>query len=160
MALKDWPVFRSGLFKQAKYLVSSPQKAQKVIEILETGVVGIEYLPMQTGFMKATAPDIKKAWANVHALKYQIFKDGKPTQDESAPVISERNYIPLDPLDTLKQKEREKLASLEDIAKVRHAQARAAASAQDSHRDTAILIMQICGGLLAFAALIHFLQGC
>lgn len=160
MALKDWPVFRSGLFKQAKYLISSPQKAQRVIEITETGVVGIEYLPMQTGFLRAPAPDIKKAWANVHALKCQIFKDGLPTQDESALLISERDYIPLDPLQTLGKGGREKLASLKDIAKVRHAQARAAAGSQDSHRSVALYIIQICAFLLGIYAVVTMIKGC
>lgn len=160
MGLKDWPVFRSGLFKQAKYLISSPEKAQSVLEILETGVVGVELLPMQTGFMKATIPEVKKAWANVHALKYQLYRDGQPTGNESVLVISERHYIPLDPLNTLKQKERERLASLKDIAKIRHAQARAAAGAQDSHKNIAVLVIQICGFLLAFYALITLIKGC
>jgi len=160
MPLRNWPLFRSGIFKQAKYLVSSPEKAQSSLEILETGVVGIEPLPMQTGFMKATMPEVKKAWANVHALKYQIYKDGQPTDNESVLVISERHYIPLDPLRILKPKERERLASLKDIAKVRHAQARAAASSMDSHKDIAILIIQICGLLLGLYAIVGMVRGC
>jgi hypothetical protein len=160
MSLKDLPVWRSSLFRKTKYMVSSPQKAQMVLAITEQGVIGKQPLPMQTGFMKAIEPEVKKAWANVHALKYQIYKNGQPTEDESALVISERSYIPLDPLNTLNKQNREKLASLKDIAKVRHAQARAAASAQDANKDVAMVIIYICGFLLAFYALISLIKGC
>lgn len=160
MGLANWPVFRAGIFKQAKYLVSSPQKAQNVLEILETGVVGREQLPMTTGFMRATLKEVKKAWANVHALRYQIYQDGEPTDGESVLIISERSYIPLDPLNTLKQKDREKLASLKDIAKVRHAQARAVASSQDNHKDIASTVITLSFAFLFFLGLIALLKGC
>lgn len=131
-----------------------------MLEILETGVVGKEQLPMTTGFMRATLQEVKKAWANVHALKYQIYKNGQPTDGESVLVISERSYIPLDPLGTLKQKDKEKLASLKDIAKVRHAQARAAAGAQDRNRDVAMLIIQWSFVFLMFLAALSLFKGC
>jgi len=120
MALRNWPIFKAGLFRQAKYLVSTPQKAQAALEILETGAVGIEPLPMQTGFLTAPSKDVKKAWGNMHALKVQIYKQGRPTDNPAAMPISERSYIPLDPLGVLKPKDRENLASLEDIAVSRH----------------------------------------
>ena len=160
MNLSKWPIFKAGIFRQAKYLVSAPQKAQTVLEILETGTVGIEPLPMQTGFMQATAPDVKKAWANVHALKFQIYKDGQPTERDAALAISERSYIPLDPLNTLKEKDREKLASLKDIAKVRHAQARAAAGSQDKNKDLAAFIIQTSFVLLGLYGILAFFKGC
>lgn len=160
MDLKKWPIFKAGLFRQAKYLVSTPQKAQRVLEVLETGTVGIEQLPMQTGFLKATLSEVKKTWANVHALKFQVYKNGQPVEGEAVLAISERNFIPLDPLDTLKAKDREKLASLKDIAKVRHAQARAAAGAQDTHKDLAYYIIQASFVLLALYGVLAFAKEC
>jgi len=160
MNLSKWPIFKAGIFRQAKYLVSAPQKAQSVLEILETGTVGLEPLPMQTGFMQASAPEVKKAWAMVHALKFQIYKDGQPTESDAALAISERSYIPLDPLNTLQVKDREKLASLKDIAKVRHAQARAAAGAQDSHKDLAAFIIQAGFVILGLFGVLAFFRGC
>jgi hypothetical protein len=158
MNLSQWPIFKAGLFRQAKYLVSTPQKAQKVLAITEIGAVGIQLLPMETGFMKFI--EGKKAWAAVHALKYQLYKNGKPTEHEAAMVISERSYIPLDPLNTLKEKDREKLASLKDIAKIRHAQARAVAAHADNHKDIASLIVQSSFILLAVFAVITLARGC
>jgi len=160
MNLSKWPIFKAGIFRQAKYLVSTPQRAQRVLEILETGTVGIELLPMQTGFIQATAPEIKKAWANVHALKFQVYKNGQPLEDDAVLVISERSYKPLDPLDTLSEKDREKLASLNDIAKVRHAQARAVAGAQDTHKDLAAFIVQAGFVLLGLFGIITYIRGC
>lgn len=160
MNLAKWPIFKAGIFRQAKYLVSTPQKAQSVLEILETGTIGIEQLPMQTGFFKASTPEVKKTWANVHALKFQIYKNGQPAGKEAVLAISERSYIPLDPLNTLKQKDREKLASLKDIAKVRHAQARAAAGAQDTHKDLAAFIIQAGFVILGIYAILTYAQGC
>jgi len=160
MNLSKWPIFKAGIFRQAKYLVSAPQKAQTVLEILETGTVGIEPLPMQTGFMQATAPEVKKAWANVHALKFQIYKDGQPTERDAALAISERSYIPLDPLNDFKKQDREKLASLKDIAKVRHAQARAAVGSQDKNKDLAAFIIQTSFVLLGLYGILAFFKGC
>jgi len=158
--LSKWPIFKAGLFRQAKYLVSTPQKAQRVLEILETGTVGIEQLPMQTGFMKASMLEVKKTWVNIHALKFQVYKKGQPVEGEAVLAISERSFIPLDPLDTLKPKDREKLASLKDIAKVRHAQARAAAGAQDTHKDLAAFIIQASFVLLGIYGVLAFAKGC
>jgi len=160
MKLSKWPIFKAGIFRQAKYLVSAPQKAQRVLEILETGTVGMEPLPMQTGFMQASSEEVKKAWANVHALKFQVYKNGQPVGDDAVLAISERSYIPLDPLNTLKEKDREKLASLKDIAKVRHAQARAAAGAQDKNKDLAAFIIQAGFVLLGLYGIIAFFRGC
>lgn len=145
MDLLKMNLFQHGLVKQAKFLISSPQKAQRVLGIMETGVVAIEPAPLNaTGFINASEEIIKKAWANIHALKLQVYKLGQPVQGDSVLAISERNYKPLDPLGIMTNKETEKLASLADIAKVRHAQARAAASGANPIKDIAVFIIQWC----------------
>lgn len=158
MDLSKWPIFKAGVFQQAKYLVNAPQKAQKVLAITETGTVGMQLLPMETGFMKLK--EGKKAWAAVHALKFQVYKNGQPTESEAVLVLSERNYIPLDPLNTLTKKDREKLASLKDIAKVRHAQARAAASQQDANKDVTEMVITYSSILLGLYAILALFRGC
>ena len=152
-------LMQHGLVKQAKFLVSTPQKAQRVLGIMETGNVGIEPVPLQTGFIKASGEGVKKAWASIHALKLQVYKFGEPTGTESVLAISERSYKPLDALNVLTQKEVEKLASLNDIAKVRHAQARAAASASNDHRDIAQFIIQWCFILLLIELIVGLIKG-
>ena len=158
MDLLKIPLFSGRFFKHAKFLISTPQKAQKTLAILETGTVGTELLPMSTAFCQSE--ETKRAWASVHALKFQIYKDGQPTTQDPVLVITERCYTPLDPLGTLKTKEKEKLSSLNDIAKVRHAQARAAAGHQDNHRNMAELVVQSGFFLLGIYALVTVLKGC
>ena len=159
MDLSKLPIFKAGWLRQAKYLISTPQKAQDALEILETGVVGIESLPMQTGFLTATDKTVKKAWGNVHALKVQIYKDGKPTERSAAIPISERSYIPLDPLDLFKQKAREKLASLDDIALSRHDEAMADTT-PSTREQIQRMIINIGFTFLFFLAVVYFLRGC
>lgn len=112
-------MFRGGIFKQAKYLVSTPQRAQKVVFISETGTISQELLPMFTGFISADVS--KKAWIVLHSLKFSLKKKNQPAQDEQVLLISERSYIPLDPNGRIKPKDKEKLVSLTDISRLRHA---------------------------------------
>lgn len=159
MDLISMNLWRGGIFKQLKYLVSSPQQAQKVFLISETGVVSQEMLGMQTGFV--VAPKNKKAWAVIHSLKFQVRVDGLPPQDESVLVISERSYMPLDPLNTIGQKEKEKIASLNDIARLRHAEARATAgTTRDTEGNLSSLIINGCFLLLALYAMLSLFGGC
>jgi len=116
-------IFRAGFFKQAKYLAATPERAERVIYISETGVLSMESLPMSTGYM--TAEKEHMTWAVIHSLKFKLTKFGESIQDARAMLICERSYVPLDPLNKIKAKEKEKLASLNDIAKNRHAIERA-----------------------------------
>ncbi len=161
MNLAKWPIFRAGLFKQTKYLVSTPQKAQHSLKFTETGVIGIEPLPIPyTGFMQSGMIEVKKAWANVRMLALQIYKDGQPTDKAAVIPISERSYKPLDPLGLMNKVATEKLASLKDIAQIRHKQERAAVGLQDNNKDLAAMIIQICGILLGLYAVLTFVRGC
>ncbi len=141
-------LFQAGIFKQAKFLVSTPQIAQKVLYISEAGVVSQELLPMNTGFISA----LKKAWLVLHMLKFTVYKDGVPAQDEQVLLISDRSYIPLDPNNVIKSKDRERLTSLTDIARLRHAETRADVDKnKDQRTDLAQTI--IYGGFMLLGLL-------
>jgi len=159
MNLSKWPIFKAGVFKQAKYLVSTPQKAESALEILETGVIGIEPLPMSTGFLRAPDPTVRKAWANVHSLKVQIYQDGVPTDEAAALPISERSYIPLDSLAMLKTKDKEKLASLDDIALSCHDDA-LANTTKDTGTQIQQIIIQYGFAFMFLLAAIFSIRGC
>lgn len=122
MNLLKLNAFRGSIFKQAKFLISSPPKSQKCVYISEAGNVSMEILPINTGFVQADT--VKKAWLVLHPLKCQILKDGQPYQDEAVLSISDRSYYPLDPQKKMKQSERNKNIELKSIAKMKHAQAR------------------------------------
>ncbi len=150
MDLLKLNIFRGGIFKQIKFLFSSPKSAQKCVYYSESGVIAQYPLQITTGFVSSPNPDVKKAWEAVHDRKYHIYKRGQPYQDEQVLVISDRGYIPLDPF---KKEKKENRTSLTDIAKMRHASARADVNKQ---RDTNIDIAQtiilgsfVLGGLMA-----------
>jgi hypothetical protein len=116
---------QGSFFKQVKFLFSSPQKAQNVVLLSESGVISKEVLPMATGFF--SSPTTRRTWLVLHPLKFLVYKDGKLFQDDPVMLISERNYLPLDPNAILKPKDKERLASLKDIARLKHAEARSMA---------------------------------
>lgn len=110
-------LFRGGFFKQAKFLFTSPKRAQKVFMVSETGVLSLEVLPMSFGFVSYVGA--KLAWLVFHPLKLRM-------RDEDDPVlpVSERSYYPLDAFGKLKSEDKDNLLSLKQIAKIRHAERR------------------------------------
>ncbi len=155
MDLLKLNLFRGGIFKQAKFLVSTPQKAGKTLFISEAGTISQEILPMHTGWISS---GIKKAWLVLHGLKFTLCKDGKPIQDEPVLLISERSYIPLDPNGTLKPKDKEKLTSLKDIARLRHAEERADAGRPEDKTDVQSTIITGSFILLALMLILNLIQ--
>lgn len=152
-------LFRGGIFKQLKFLISVPQSAQKCVFIAESGIVSLEILPLHTGFV---CPEkVKKAWAVLHTLKFQVRKQNELEQDESVLVISERSYVPLDPFNTIKEKDKARMTSLTDIAKLRHAEARAEAGKQTTPGTRLTeLIINSCFVMLGIFALVTLIKGC
>lgn len=147
---------QGGLFKQIKFLFSSPSKAQNVVLISETNTISKELLPMKTGCMDA--PLVQKTWSATHSAKFKLKKAGEPAEEEQVLLISERSYIPLDPYGKASTKAKAKIASLPDIARVRHAQARANVSRYKE--ASSIQSMIITGGfvLLGIFAVITLIK--
>ncbi len=143
MDLLKLNLFRGGIFKQIKFLVSAPQKAQRVEYHNEVGTLSQEPLSAHTGWVYS---DInKKSWQADHALKLRLLKNGEPVQDETILPISDRSYIPLDPLGLIKAKEKETRKSLLDIAGTIHDQVLIdVAKNNDQPTDTAKLIIMGC----------------
>lgn len=159
MDLLKLNLFRGGLFKQLRYLISTPKDAQKCVYISEAGIVSQEILPMSTGFVEAK--EKKKAWDVIHNLKWRVYKSGLPSQDEAVLVITDRSYIPLDPFNTIKSKDKERLTSLKDIARLRHNEARADVGKQlDPNQRIAEFIVTSCFVLLGLFGVIALLKGC
>lgn len=158
MDLLKLNLFSKGFFKQAKYLVSSPLASQHCVYISEPGNCSSELLPMNTGYVETK--EKHKTWKVIHSLKYQIRKDGVPTGDTTL-VISDRSYLPLDPLNNIKPKDREKLLNLTDIASMEHAKARSEAEKQmDPNTQLSQFIINSCFILLGLFGLIALIKGC
>lgn len=151
-------LFRGSLFKQAKYLVSAPPTSQKVMYISEAGTISIEPLPISTGFVNSSE-ELKKTWALIHQLKFYVQKDDGPLEDEQVLIVSDRSYIPLDPLNLLTLKALQKLASLEDIAKLRHAAKRAEVGAAETQKDIAEFVITWDFILCILAGIAYLVMG-
>lgn len=159
MDLKKWPVFKAGTFRQVKYLFAPPLKAQHVVIISESEGIWNEYLPIDRNFMKPADASIKREWALVHALKLQVCKDGIPTGDDPVLLLSERSYLPLDPLGIINPEDMASWASLKDTGRTRHAQARQAAGTFSSHKEVANLIIQGCFIMLGLILVLSLFKG-
>lgn len=109
--------------KKVKFLVSEPDRVGRCVYVSEGGTITRELLPMETSFLSAS--NLHQSWKVISKLKIYIKDKNGIIEDEPVLLISDRTYLPLDPFNRLSNKEREQLASLADIAKVRHAEARA-----------------------------------
>jgi len=139
-------LFRGGLFKQAKFLVSTPQRAESAVFISETGTISKEVLPMQTGYMSADKENA--TWEAVHPLKLKLRKEGESVQDAGIFLISERSYMPLDPFNKIKPKEIAKKYSLKDIARNRHAIERSRVGAENASNHAPLTEIVTYGSLI------------
>lgn len=146
MDLLKLNIFRASIFKQAKFLASSPQRAETAIFVSETGTLSMETLPMSTGYISADKDHM--TWAVIHSLKLKVKKFGKPVQDARALLICERSYVPLDPHERIKPKEKGKVASLSNIAKNRHAIERANVGVENAGGKTPLTEVVTYGGIV------------
>jgi len=152
MDLLKFNIFQGSFFKRIKFLFSSPAKAQDVFLISEAGTVGIEPLPMQTGFV--SADEIKKAWVVEHDKKCAIWKNGVPTGRTLVLPISERTFRPLAPYQQLiaetetENKEGKKKSPLFNIARLRHAERRADYAKDRESQRTLAETLIICNAVL------------
>ena len=152
-------LMQHGLIKQAKFLVSTPQKAGKVLAIMETGVVGIDYLPLHTGYLEAQGEGVKKNWANISTLKHKVYRNGIPTDEPDVLIISERDCEPLDPSAADEDTPKNISKPITTIASVRHYQARQEAGTFSEHRDLAQFIIQWCFIILLLDVIGGVLRG-
>jgi len=149
-------IFRGGIFKQLKFLISTPQRSQRTLLLSEIGSVTQEILPMSTGYISADIA--KKAWMVLHNLKFRVYKNGLPYEDDQVLLISERSYIPLDPFGEIKPKDKERMTSLKDIARLRHADARADAGKQGEGSDVASKVITGCFIMLGLILMVGLLM--
>lgn len=125
MNLLKLRIFQTGAVKQTKFLLSTPQNAQHCIYWPDSRTLSKEILSAKTSWLKPSSPDIKKSWLLIHPLEFKLKKEGELIQNESVLLITDRRYTPADPFVLIKSKDREKMTSLREIAKMRHAQVRA-----------------------------------
>jgi len=161
MNLLNLNIIQSGFFKQARFLLSSPERVAPGVFISETGTITKEILPVKVGYI--TAVKNKMAWINLHALKLGMKdKDGK-LMDEQVVLITERNYVPLDPFGKLTNEERKNLTPLQTIARLRHAEKRqniGEGSNEDAHNRMLRLVTESSFILMGLIVVVTWLSSC
>ena len=146
----------SGFMKKAKYLASSTQRAQPVILISETGVISREVLPMETGYV--SAPGLRMSWLVLHGRKLRCRNKHGMLEDDPTLLLSERNYLPLDFIGESKKK-KESIVPLTEVAKIKHAEARASAGDNSSASARDRMLVAVANGgmvLIGLMALLFF----
>ena len=116
MGIRDLNLWRHGIFKGLGSMFSSPRHSITCIHIGEDGIISKNPLPLDTGF--ATIDPLRKTWLSIQALKTRM-----QGIDEQVMVITDRSYIPFNPLRELNKKEREALTPLDNIADVKYNEA-------------------------------------
>ncbi len=109
MGLANLPLWRAGIFRQIKYIFSTPVRIQKCLFISETGNISLQLLPLARGY--TYNDEAKVAWAVLNLFTIPI--EGL---DGEVMPISERSCIPLDPHKQLSDEDRESLANINQIA--------------------------------------------
>jgi hypothetical protein len=151
-------IWKYGFFKNIASIFSSPARAIDCVIVSETSIVGKEKMKLATGYLSKDTPDFKGSWLVIQKLML-------PMQgcDTMVLPISERSYIPLDPLGRLTEEDKKKLVPLKEIAHSRYKTAFARVTQENKHSANAELLktMLYLGGIMAIVAvLVAFLRGC
>lgn len=148
MNLTKWMLFR-GFFGNVKGLASMPKKIQNATYVPEPGIVSRENLALDTGFM--SMPAVRNSWVMVHKLKFRVYKNGLPYNNETTMLITDRAYMPSDPLGVLTEDERKQYGAeqLKKIARVEHAKERSLIGRGFAAlNSTATTVVKVCGWLI------------
>lgn len=116
MSFFEANIWKSSIFKNLGFLLSTPKKIQPSIFISEAGIISMEKMPMSTGYCYSDAQKV----AYVVIQKAKIAVQGL---DHLCLLISERSYLPLDPLRRIGEEEKAKIEPLKNIAKAKHDEA-------------------------------------
>jgi hypothetical protein len=108
-------IWKHSIFKGVAQLFSTQHRSIKCLMVSETGVISLETLPVDVGYV--WSEEHKAAWAVIQKLKM-------PMQglDELVLPITERSYLPLDPMNRLSKEEKDKIEPLKNIARAKHAE--------------------------------------
>lgn len=105
MGIFQMRLFQMGVFKQAQFLFSSPKTVQKELMASDTGVLGIEPMPLDRSCIVDRVRHM--AWIVIHRLKVNV--DGV---DEPVLPISERSMYPISPFEKLTAEDKVALKAL------------------------------------------------
>ncbi len=162
-------IFQNSLFKQAKWLVGSPTRSFKCLFVSETGDIGINILPMNTGFV--VNRETQRVWRMISYLTCTI-----PDVEGRLLPVAERCYVPLDPFNHISNKDKVKLSQestvdektnkvilseLDSIGIREHDKAISAVRNSEAKRQSAAMFktaMIVCGLIIVIGLTWHFIR--
>ncbi len=145
MGVRNWNLWRASIFQQAKLATSPPQTAQKCLHRSQSGELSMQYRPVShAGYCDAHGKDQYQSWLVLGPLLFKVRNPDGSFQDEKVLITTSRSYIPLDPNESMTNKEKDSLASIKSIAKTRHAIERAQAGKVDNYKDMAEFVITWC----------------
>jgi hypothetical protein len=136
MGFREARIWRTGVFNWLREAFSSEKRVVRCLRISENGVNSLVSIRLATGYCLSSAE--KLAWCVIQKLKLPM--EGV---DEPVLPISERSYMPLDPLGLLTDEEKKALEPLKNVARARHAEERSRVS--DDNRWGFVIIICLFG---------------
>jgi len=113
MGIRGWNLWKHRFFKSASSLFSSNQRTIKCFFVSETGIIGLVDLPLESTFV--TEAVNKMSWTVIHKLMMPLAGC-----DEWVLPISERSYVPLDPLGRLTDEEKKTIVPVDAVAATKY----------------------------------------
>jgi hypothetical protein len=147
-------IWKNSFFKNINFLFSSNKRTLKVVFISETGIISLDNLALDVGYVYSEVS--KSAWAVIQKLKLPM-----QGSDELVLPISERTYLPLDPLNRLQQEDKDAIEPLKNIARAKHAEVKSRIideNKQSQNHKMLNTCIYIMGIVLVIAMIIYFIK--
>jgi hypothetical protein len=144
-------IWKSSIFKNIGFLLSSAKKVQPTIFVSEAGIVSFERMPLATGYVFSEKQ--KVAW-----MVNQKAKVAVQGIEQLCMLISERSYMPLDPFSRTKG---DKVEPLKNIAKAKHDEEKSRAmedNRKDANTELLKTMFYLLTAVMVIALIIYLLK--
>ncbi len=159
MGILQANIWRHSKVRSIRSLFSSPTRSIKCVIIPETGIVRLDDLKLAAmPYVISDTPEAKQAWVVIQKLLLTM----RGCEEMVLPV-SERSYVPLDPLHRLTEEDRKKLVPLSEIAETQYDTAFARVTEENKQSANAQLLktmIYVAGIIACIAIIVVFLRGC
>lgn len=113
MSIKNWGLWRAGVFKNIRFLFTAAQRTQEALLISEASTISLEHMPMAMGFFSMVERHM--SWLVVHKLKSRIKETGHAVME-----ITERSYISPDIYHVFTEEDKADIQQLPQVAHTRY----------------------------------------
>jgi hypothetical protein len=117
MSIKNWGIWRAGIFKNMKFMFSTIQRTQETLLVSEASTLSVEHWPMTTGFFSYV--DRHMSWLVEHKLKNRVKETGRTLLE-----VTERSYVPTDSFQVFSAEDAKTIQQLDEVAHARYIEKR------------------------------------